>query len=63
MHNQASTDPVITEFFFVRHAPVIKEAGVLPAHDPNIVGKAYAIDEIATTLPQNANGHSSALQR
>ena len=63
MHNQATTDPVITEFFFVRHAPVIKEAGALPAHDPNIVDQAYAVAEIAKTLPQKADWHISPLQR
>lgn len=63
MHNQTSTDPIITEFFFVRHAPVIKDAGALPAHDPKIVDQVFAVAEIAKTLPQKADWHISPLQR
>ena len=55
MDEEESTDPTITEFFFVRHAPVIKNAGALPAFDPPISEGPYPVEALCKTLPKQAD--------
>ena len=58
-----SRHPETSEFFFVRHAPVVKKSGhVLPA-DPPIQDLDYRIEWVATMLPQGADWHVSPLLR
>jgi len=57
------TDPVITPFFFVRHAPVVKNNGCLPAYDPPIAAGPYPIEALCKILPADADWHISPLQR
>ncbi len=61
--NLGNKDPSITSFYFVRHAPVIKKPGCLPAYDPPIVNAPYLIDNLIKELPKNADWHISPLLR
>ncbi len=57
------THPAITDFYFIRHAPVIKREGHLPPHDPPIKREPYNLEPLKARLPQNADWHISPLLR
>lgn len=57
------THPRIVEFYFIRHAPVIKRSGHLPPHDPNIADGPYQLAPLIASLPAGADWHISPLQR
>jgi alpha-ribazole phosphatase len=59
----ATTAPGITPFYFVRHAPVVKDIGCLPAYDPPITDGPFWLDDLAKTLPKSADWHVSPLLR
>lgn len=53
----------ICNFFFVRHAPVVKRDGHVPAADPPIQKRDYALDRLTRLLPDGAEWHVSPLLR
>ncbi len=57
------THPMITNFFFIRHAPVIKREGHLPPHDPPIQKGPFDLALLRARLPKNADWHISPLLR
>lgn len=63
MAAQTSNDPMITEFFFIRHAPIVKDQSVLPAYDPPISAGPFPTAVICQTLPKEADWHISPMQR
>ena len=58
-----STHPQITDFYFVRHGPVVKRSGYLPSYDPPIVDTSLDLSLICQTLPNDADWHISPLLR
>jgi len=61
MTNQ--THPRITEFYFLRHAPVVKRQGYLPPHDPIITNGPFDLSALEAALPRQADWYISPLQR
>ena len=57
------THPAITDFYFIRHAPVVKREGHLPPHDPPIREGPFDLAPLKNRLPQNADWHVSPLLR
>ena len=57
------THPAITDFYFIRHAPVVKREGHLPPHDPPIKEGPFDLAPLKNRLPQNADWHVSPLLR
>ncbi|MDA9930022.1 histidine phosphatase family protein [Alphaproteobacteria bacterium] len=58
-----SEHPDICEFYFVRHAPVVKQSGHVPPSDPPIQKQEYATERLIQHLPHNADWHVSPLRR
>ncbi len=63
MTAKGRNDPVITEFFFIRHAPVVKEQGTLPPYDPPIDAGPFPLDTMCQSLPKEADWHVSPMKR
>lgn len=57
------THPEITEFYFIRHAPVVKRDGYLPPHDPPIKKEPFDMAPLKDRLPKDADWHISPLLR
>ena len=57
------THPRMADFYFIRHAPVVKQSGHLPPHDPDIADGPYKLDPLIALLPENADWHISPLRR
>jgi broad specificity phosphatase PhoE len=55
--------PDTCEFFFIRHAPVVKQPGHVPPADPPIEEMPYALDRLTDLLPDGADWHVSPLFR
>lgn len=53
----------ITAFHFIRHGPVVKQAGHLPPHDAPLIDQPFDLRELIANLPRNADWHISPLQR
>ncbi len=53
----------ITEFYFIRHAPVVKREGYLPPHDPPIKEGPFDLAPLKNRLPKNADWYISPLLR
>ncbi|MDC1117777.1 histidine phosphatase family protein [Alphaproteobacteria bacterium] len=53
----------ITDFYFIRHGPVVKIEGHLPPHDAPLVEQEFDLDALVKTLPHYADWHISPLQR
>lgn len=53
----------IIQFHFIRHGPVVKQAGHLPAYDAPLIEQDYDLADLIETLPKNADWHVSPLQR
>ena len=53
----------ITEFFFIRHAPVQKAEGHVPPHDPDIITDAFDTEALRAYLPHSADWHITSLRR
>ena len=58
-----SDHPEICDFYFVRHAPVVKRDGHVPPADPPIHKGDYALDRLIHLLPVGAAWHISPLLR
>lgn len=58
-----SMDGKITEFYFIRHAPVVKREGHVPPHDPDIDPGPHGVDALRAFLPKQANWHVTPLKR
>lgn len=58
-----NTHPRMTDFYFIRHAPVVKRSGHLPPHDPDIADRPYDLESLISMLPKNADWHISPLRR
>ena len=58
-----SDHPEICDFYFVRHAPVVKRDGHVPPADPPIQTGDYALDRLTRLLPNQAAWHVSPLLR
>ena len=57
------THPALTDFYFIRHAPVVKREGHLPPYDPPIKEGPFDLAPLKKRLPQNADWHVSPLLR
>jgi broad specificity phosphatase PhoE len=55
--------PDTCEFFFIRHAPVVRQPGHVPPADPPIEEMPYALDRLTDLLPDGADWHVSPLFR
>ena len=53
----------ITDFYFIRHGPVVKKDGHLPAHDAPLIEQEFNLDALVKTLPHHADWQISPLQR
>ena len=53
----------ITDFYFIRHGPVVKKEGHLPPHNAPLIEREFDLDALVKTLPHNADWHISPLQR
>ena len=53
----------ITDFYFIRHGPVVKKDGHLPPHDAPLIDQPFDLDALVKTLPHHADWHISPLQR
>ena len=53
----------ITDFYFIRHGPVVKKEGHLPPHDAPLIAQEFDLDALVKTLPHHADWHISPLQR
>ena len=53
----------ITDFYFIRHGPVVKMEGHLPPHDAPLIEQEFDLDALVKTLPHHADWHISPLQR
>jgi broad specificity phosphatase PhoE len=53
----------IADFFFIRHAPVEKRKGHLPAYDAAITKGPFDLAPLIANLPKQAVWHVSPLQR
>ena len=53
----------ITDFYFIRHGPVVKKDGHLPPHDAPLIDQTFNLDALVKTLPHHADWHISPLQR
>ena len=53
----------ITDFYFIRHGPVVKKDGHLPPHDAPLIKQEFDLGALLKTLPHHANWHISPLQR
>lgn len=58
-----TTHPETAEIFLVRHAPVVKRPGHVPASNPPIIEQPYRLDRITDVLPRGADWHVSPRQR
>ena len=58
-----SNHPDICEFYFVRHAPVVKRDGHVPPADPPIQTHDYRLERLSGLLPDGADWHVSPLLR
>lgn len=55
--------PRTIDFYFIRHAPVVKRSGHLPPHDPDITAGPFDLTALIDQLPANADWHVSPLNR
>lgn len=55
--------PENCDVFFIRHAPVVKQAGHVPPADPPIEPRHFDVGKLASQLPTAAAWHVSPLQR
>lgn len=55
--------PDTCDFFFIRHAPVVKQSGHVPPSNPPIEQMAYHLDRLTNLLPDGADWHVSPLIR
>ena len=53
----------ITDFYFIRHGPVVKKEGHLPPYDAPLIAQEFDLGELVKTLPQHADWHISPLRR
>ena len=53
----------ITDFYFIRHGPVVKKEGHLPPHDAPLIEQEFDLDALVKILPLHADWHISPLQR
>ena len=53
----------VTRFIWIRHAPVEKETGYVPDHDPNARYDAGAAERLGRAMPENARWIMSPLKR
>ena len=53
----------ITDFYFIRHGPVVKIKGHLPPYDAPLIEQEFDLDALVKTLPHHADWHISPLQR
>ena len=55
--------PESCDFFFIRHAPVVKQSGHLPPADPPIDPRTFDVTPLVSQLPTGAEWHVSPLLR
>ena len=58
-----SAHPESREIFFIRHAPVVRQAGHVPPADPPIEPRHFDVEQLVSQLPAAAAWHVSPLQR
>ena len=52
-----------TDFYFIRHGPVVKKKGHLPPYDAPLVQREFDLDALVKTLPRHAEWQISPLKR
>jgi alpha-ribazole phosphatase len=55
--------PESREIFFIRHAPVVRQAGHVPPADPPIEQRGFDVEPLVSLLPASAEWYVSPLQR
>lgn len=55
--------PRITDFYFVRHGPVVRREGHLPPYDAPLTDGPFDLSSLLQRLPKNADWHISPLAR